>query len=991
MAYDELGAIIIKQNKGKSTLPSSNTKISGDALARIVAKQTKIAPQQSKKVNGLSPEQYQSIGMQIGLGPVSKEYATEVLSGRVGQPLKSGTPKSSGFLANITQFGLFGERTKYENEVRNALLKTKDPELKKELEDELKSLITERTTQQAIGAGAGGGLKKINEVKVPVTAETPSSTKVKVNVVNEPKLVQDVSQMTPEEQLRSGIQPGEVVKNEKVPTVEIPSATGTATKERGLVSSVKESPNISEEIRAGVGGSYNPIVLRKLKEATDILVQKDAQRALQIVNDATVNTAETNAIAASLVEHLQKLGRFDEAITLINKVAPQATKQGQANAALALFERLTPAGTLRYTDRIYRMIRNEFPNAKVELTPDLAKKLSSRAEEIQALPSGSRARTIATAQLYHQIFEQVPVSAARKISMVQTMAQLLNPKTVIRNLGGNTGYSIGKNIADVIGAGIDSVVGLFTKQRTQTLPSIPTQVRGFRTGLQQGAEDARLGINTSPINTQFEIQQQVFRNRLLKAGEKALNYSLRVPDRAAWQAAYDEAMRNLVAVAERNGTKVGPKQLALMDDQAKLLASEATFQDTNRLTQLFTGIKSALNKFSGSSEFGLGDFILKYPKTPANILARGVEFSPAGFVRSAWELVRPLVGKEFRQGEFVKYTSRAVAGTGTGVVLGATLHRLGIITGKKEDNKAVAGYQRSVGLGQYRLNVSALKRYVLSLFNPNEARLRDNDLLVSYDWFQPGAIAFSIGANVDENKGSGRGIIGTAVNSIAEGTNTLAEQPLVKNLQAWSQGGSFSESLVSSLTGAPASFVPTLLYQIRQLADNVQRNTYNPSPLYTAWNLVQNKIPFLSKKLPASITPTGEEQLLYADGKNTLVNVFLNPAFVSTYRGDAAADMLLGLYQKYGDNQIFPRVVSKTVQLDGKTYQLSGKQISDYQEYIGKIAADALKNVASGAIDEYNDQAKMELLRSTFSRISDSGRLWLLTNLYKSGGLKEKK
>lgn len=832
----------------------------------------------------------------------------------------------------------------------------------------------------------------ILDTKVPVVGELPKS--VAIPIKTEPKVVPDVTQMTPEEQLRAGIQPGKVP--EKVPLentgepVNPLNAPLGKTRETGLVTSVKESPNIAQEIKSTVTGDYQRSVHNNLKTYADAAVKNDFEGALRIVRETKNNTAESNALALSVVDELQRMKKFDDAVEIIQSVGARATKQGQANAALALLDRLTPTGALRYAERIFRTVKSEFPKAKIELTPKLAEELSTAAEAVQKLPEGSRQRTIAVAKLYHRIYQEVPVSLSRRISMIQTMSQLLNPKTIIRNLGGNTGFAVGENVSNVVGAAIDKALSFVTKKRTQTLPSIGTQLRGGLRGIREGAEDLRNNIDTSPTKTQFEIQKQVFTNKLGKSAEGALNVSLRIPDRAAWQAAYDESMRNQIRSAELSGTKVGPKELAAMDENARLIAGERTFQDTNAVTAVFTGLKRALNHV-GNNEFGLGDFILKYPKTPANLLARGLEYSPAGFIRGAYELIRPLIGKEFRQGQLVKYTSRAIVGTGTGVVLGSVLHRLGIITGKKEENDAVAAFQRSKGLGQYRLNVSALKRFVLSGFNPSQAKLKKGDVQVSYDWFQPAAIPLSIGANIDETHGSARGIVGTMVNSIAEGTNTLAEQPLVKNFQAFFRGSSLSQSAVSTLTGAPASFVPTMLYQFRQLSDNIARNTYNVNPLYEAWNLVQNKIPGLSKNLPATQTPTGEDQVLFADGKNTLVNVFLNPAFVSTYQGDKAADTLLNLYQEYGDASIFPHIVSKTVTVNGVTYQLTAQQMTEYQKFIGGFAKNALTMIAQNeGFANSSDQAKLQALKSIFSSFVDSGKSWILQHLYQKKDLKQK-
>ena len=54
-------------------------------------------------------------------------------------------------------------------------------------------------------------------------------------------------------------------------------------------------------------------------------------------------------------------------------------------------------------------------------------------------------------------------------------------------------------------------------------------------------------------------------------------------------------------------------------------------------------IKKALNKISSyvtqTEDFGLGDLALKYPRTPANILARAIDYSPIGVAISMLKIM----------------------------------------------------------------------------------------------------------------------------------------------------------------------------------------------------------------------------------------------------------------------------------------------------------------------------------------------------------------
>jgi hypothetical protein len=60
----------------------------------------------------------------------------------------------------------------------------------------------------------------------------------------------------------------------------------------------------------------------------------------------------------------------------------------------------------------------------------------------------------------------------------------------------------------------------------------------------------------------------------------------------------------------------------------------------------------------------LGDLVIKYPKTPGSLMMRAIEYSPAGFLKSAYELASPLLrGKAVNSREVLTSLSRAITGT----------------------------------------------------------------------------------------------------------------------------------------------------------------------------------------------------------------------------------------------------------------------------------------------------------------------------------------
>jgi len=703
-------------------------------------------------------------------------------------------------------------------------------------------------------------------------------------------------------------------------------------------------------------------------------IAQSADEALSFVKNTPEPNAETYATALELIKKYQNEGNYQQAIDIINDIAPKATKQGQAIQILSMYNRLTPEGVVRYaTGELNKVGKGD------KMTPALAEKLVEKAKAIQKLPEGEE-KMVETALMMKEIRDLMPASIAKKVSTIQTMFQLLNPKTFTRNIIGNIGFAGMENISDVVATPFDSALSLFTKKRTKALPSIGAQAKGFREGLRQGIRDAMLGIDTSPgsVATQFDLPTNTFGGGVGRAFEKALNISLRGPDRAFYKAAYDGSLASqLKANKFKNIADVPADKLDEMKEIAHLDGLYRTFQDDNALSKFFQNIKIGANKLTGSPDFGIGDFILKYPKTPANLLRRGIAYSPIGLVNTLVEATKGLTGRGFNQKRFVETFSRALVGTTMQIGLGAWLHKMGIISGKREDNANINAVERREGLGQYKINASALKRFVMSGFDPEQAQIQRGDKLVSYDWFQPFSIGLSIGANFDEGEGGADTVLG----NLLSGIDTLAEQPLVQGVTRFLKTRNPSEGVTQLIESIPASFVPSIVNQIRQATDDKARSIYDTNFIGRVKRSVMNRIPGLSEQLEPKVNVFGGDQRTYEAGENKFFNVFFNPAFVTEYKGTPEGKLVLDIFKQTGDVSQAPKLVEKKQTINGKKIELSPEQYTALQRFSGTYAKELLTNfAASPEFQALPEDMQVKIISNALSDISAAGRIILLGN-----------
>lgn len=770
-----------------------------------------------------------------------------------------------------------------------------------------------------------------------------------------------------------------------------------------LIESVKKSDQFDKQIKDKIKGDYQVKGNDQLVRDADALIRTDFQRAVDLAKRPDINTDMSNEVSRQLIQKYQKEGKWSEAIELVELTSKKAMKAGQSVQAFSLWSKMTPEGMTKYAQslidkanakfakmnpRQYKKIVNEYAKQGIDikyfslnprqskmskiiqLTKDDAKYINNAMTKIGTMAEG-RARDIEVAKVLDYIGAKIPPSVLQKISTLQTMAQLLNAKTTIRNVLGNAGFQVMELVSDSIGTPIDMLISTSTKQRTKFMPDIKVQAGGLKKGWNLGFEDAVKGIDTSGVRSQLDLPNRTFRNGFFGALEKAMNISLRAPDRAFYQAAYDQSIQNQM---KAKGLKDINKITGDMIEQAHLDGLYKTFQDKNFMSEAFSKLKRTLN---GGKEWGFGDLILKYPKTPANLLMRGIDYSPLGIVKEAFNLTK----NGFEQKRFVESLSRSIVGTGI-LGTGALLYNAGIIQGKATKDKEANELLREAGTGQYTFNISAFKRFMMSGMNPEHAKPKQGDVLANYDWMQPLALPFTAGANIAEQKKNKKVSVGDAlgaiVYSLEAGVDTLGEQPLVQNATKLLKGyGSISESFSGVFKDAPASFVPTFVNQVKQIVDNKSRDTRNNEAFGAkeALNKVIYKIPGMSQFLPERVTTTGKTRETYQDGSNNIFNVMLNPAFITKYNVSPAMEEILKLYRETGDTTVFPREAKNKMTFNNQTIELTKEEQNELQRMMG---TDVMKRidllVSSSSWDGYNNQTKINKINKILDSVGDRQR-----------------
>lgn len=632
---------------------------------------------------------------------------------------------------------------------------------------------------------------------------------------------------------------------------------------------------------------------------------------------------------------LKKLGLTDIQAKVINRYVKDYVRYSSEKKLLAAIEDMGKSDEMINKSILNTILEGDFGDG---LKADLARKLRipflpkelvdhiyKISSIIEKMPEG-KAKDIETAKLIRDINEYLPVTLGRKISTLQIISLLLNGITTLRNMLSNRWFRIlDTMVLQFIGTPIDMLASMKTKKRTVVFRPISIyndQRRYYKKELPNAVMEQILGIDTYAIDDKFNtgidigdlshlaIKRTFGRNTILGKLETATNVLMRSTDRAAFAATFYSALDDLMTLNE----VVTPTDE--MIETASALALYRTFNDNTKLAEGLKTIKKGMNMLgTRDRQFGLGNLVLTFPKTPANILMRGIDYSPIGLFITTMKLWRDTTGDEYvKQRLAVEGYSRAIAGTGL-IGIGMTLYTMGIITSGSppDEQKRVQEFKQSIGLRGYSVNVNAILRHLSGEENAGE--IRPGDKLYSYDWLQPIAFPLAIGADIASGQSTALSVADNIIKAFEAGVNVFTDQPFFTGLQRLFGYNDIAGGLAETVKSAPSSFVPSLMGQAARFVD--PRST-DPYSMYTrpeqTVNLVKNKVVGARNTLPQRISPLGEGIRYYSEDEaifSRFIRSFFSPAIITEYEPSKEAEFILDLYEDVKDPEIVPKKPQK--------------------------------------------------------------------------------
>jgi len=801
--------------------------------------------------------------------------------------------------------------------------------------------------EQVSGGGTVGGIPKVGDSVAPIGEPVkPLTSRSAAASIESPSSVMR-------------LKGPDTVKD--FPQGDIPAGL----KERGVSENIRTDANRPDALRDSY--SVDPLVYKQLgnKEVlakAQSIFDKGLEPAISELDTLIKDLRPEAAPLVKLIgDHLTKNGDIVRARELMSNAANRATESGQFGQAFRIL-RDADAPTLMMTfDKQLAKLNKEGLETygkkwnNVDLTPDELTMVGNIERGNQASYDS------AFEQIQARIADEMPATAMEKINAYRHISMLLNPKTHIRNIGGNA-IMMGMRKAAQRTSGAIQKVFLKESDRTQSIlvnkeykdlakEYFEANNKELLGGSNKFQEGISLNMPDKRVFRKSRIGEAFGKDIDIAEKTRKFNYSLlQKGDNPFFRNAYED---RLASYAQAKGVKDFTKLSQEAFDIARSEAEQATYKDASMIADFINKAKRP-SKDAGIVRKGgaiLVEAALPFTKTPINIIKRGLQYSPIGVANG--------IGGIISQKTATAAIDELAKGlTGTGVLgLGYLLASKGILTGKASKDVDLKAYDSNTGNYPF----SILGKY-------------------SFDWAVPLAVPLSIGVEVynaikdkpedvakmnsiiEKNDSSKLGEIALTVsNGIMEGLNasgdTVFNMSIMKGIKTLLGSGTkgFMEGVAQLPQGYATQFIPTLSSQLAGTVDPLVRQTYVKGDMPQSFkNALISRVPLASTKLEPKQTPFGEDMKKIENPIGRAFSQFLSPGIITKDQGiDPKIDTeLRRLNDVEGLKTQFPTMVPNYIEKT-QTHPritLTPEEATQYQKRVGELTLSAFtKTIGSGS------------------------------------------
>jgi len=770
------------------------------------------------------------------------------------------------------------------------------------------------------------------------------------------------------------------------------------TVERGFAENVRTTESTEEALAKSLGAdkvTYERLLNKDVLAAAQGIYDQGFDSAKGYL-DGVISAAKNGAklppeavpLARMVANEMTRNGDVVGAERLIADVAAELTTAGQLGQVGKILRQsiTTPEGKLYGMQKAVDKI-NEQADGKytVELPQDLVEAYNSAESD--------EARDDIISQMQKAIAEQVPASWMEKWNALRYTAMLGNFKTQTRNIAGNLVSMVGRMAKDRVAAAMEYIGYLASggqMERTKSVlydPRLYAEARKDFANVQDEAlGEGKYNDYQKQLGKEIEDKRRIFKSRVLEGWRRLTNWAMEQGDVIFSRANYADAMAGWLAAHNiKSLSDATPEQLDRARAYAIQQAQEATFRDSNDFSKTISGIgRNKADTKTGKVLQAVGEGIMPFRKTPANILVRAEEYSPLGAINTIADAVKAVKGKGgVTASDVIDQAAKTL--TGSGIMLaGYLLAASGALRGKDRD-KEQENFDKLRGEQDWSLTVG--------------------DTSYTLDWVSPYSIPLFMGAQLESLAAENGLSFGDVLNTFAAIGEPMLEMSMLDGLNdAFEVVQSYTDETpplallaMNSLASLLSQAAPTMLGQFERYGEDYRQSTYT-DPNGVLPTSIQRKISQTMAKIPGfealGIPDFDYQQQDYIDawgrkqetpqGAQKVWETFFSPYYSSEDRSTPVDDELQRLYDG-GAEKVFPEYASRNPGSD--VGRLSPEEYETYATVKGQTSLALVQDFIES--EEYrglDDAERAEIIQNLYKLANNSAKTAVMRQREMIGG-----
>ena len=693
------------------------------------------------------------------------------------------------------------------------------------------------------------------------------------------------------------------------------------------------------------------------------------------INSGRVSKDNT-VMGIALYNNAVNSGDYVTAMDIASLMVKNSTNTAQSLQAMRILNKLSPECRLYLAAKSIENLEEDLNERYKDNNADIHVDKILYDEYAKALRSGDEdGIKTAWANIEQSVAQQINATWYEKLNNFRYLAMLGNPRTHVRNIVGNAFFVPVRAVKNTIAYGLENLADSKVNGGIERSKSILNRnnandvalIKYAMTDYEAVQETILSGGKYVDTFQGIDKHRTIYKTKILEAARKGNSAALDAEDAWFCKPAYANALAkwykaNGISAEQLNTGKVPEETIIKAQTIAIKEAQKATYRDINAFSQLV----SNLGKTKYKAVNVLVEGVMPFKKTPANILARGVEYSPVGLLKSLWDIrrVKAYVNGNIENGmspaEFIDEVSAGLTGTAL-VGLGVLLASWGVLSGGDDDDEKQNYFDELSGKQNYALSIGGVS--------------------ITLDWLAPESMPLFVGVelfNSLSSKNEDKGFLRNLASSVMSLSTPMFEMSMLQSVNdlfdnlAYIKQGQGTFKIVSSMAANYISqYFPTLFGQTERSFEEAQRettyidrNSKVGSELQYMWGKIANKIPFYDFSQIPYIDAWGRTEET-GNLFERMLNNFVNPAYVKKERPTEIDGELERLYD-LGETSVYPSRAKTNTKINGE--YLTADEYVKYATTKGQTSYELAQGVInSAAYSGAADPEKAYMLKYVYS------------------------